>query len=152
DAVRPGGAVFRLEGEKAVEEVESLDAGVLHVPADGPNPGDRVTVGAVIGYLLQPGEAPPAGPAVPGVAGGGAPADPRPPAAPVGVSMAPPPAPAISPRARRLARRLGVDWSSLRGSGRAGRIRERDVAAAAGPAADCVIPFTPIRKTIAARM
>ncbi|MBX9625283.1 MAG: lipoyl domain-containing protein [Gemmataceae bacterium] len=56
EAVRPGDRVFQLEGDKAVEEVESLDGGVLHIPADGPKPGDRVKVGAVIGQLLQPGE------------------------------------------------------------------------------------------------
>src|SRR3954451_17644782 len=62
DAVRPGDAVFRLEGEKATEEVESLDTGTLHIPATGPKPGDRLPVGAVIGYLLRPGEAPPTEP------------------------------------------------------------------------------------------
>ena len=56
--VRPGDPLFRLEGEKAAEEVESLDAGTLHIPATGPQPGDRLAVGAVIGYLLQPGELP----------------------------------------------------------------------------------------------
>jgi len=153
DVVRPGDAVFRLEGEKAVEEVESLDAGVLHVPAGGPKPGDRVTVGAVIGYLLQPGEAPPAGVVASGdreVAGVtvAPPATSRSPLA----STEPFSRVAITPRARRLARRLGIDCSTLRGSGRGGRIRERDVAAAAGPAAGRVIPLTPTRKTIAARM
>jgi pyruvate dehydrogenase E2 component (dihydrolipoamide acetyltransferase) len=59
DAIRPGDVVFRLEGEKATEEIESLDAGTLHIPADGPKPGDRIKVGAVIGYLLQPGESVP---------------------------------------------------------------------------------------------
>ena len=39
--------------------------------------------------------------------------------------------PAISPRARRRADELGVDYSSVRGSGPRGRIIERDVVAAA---------------------
>src|SRR5436305_15303428 len=59
DAVKPGDAVFRLEGEKATEDVESLDAGTLHIPANGPKTGDKLAVGAVIGYLLQKGEAAP---------------------------------------------------------------------------------------------
>src|SRR6185503_15677227 len=59
DAVKPGDAVFRLEGEKATEDVESLDAGTLHIPANGPKPGDTLAVGAVIGYLLCEGEAAP---------------------------------------------------------------------------------------------
>ena len=44
-------------------------------------------------------------------------------------------APRSSPRARRKARELGIEWSTVAGTGRSGRIRERDVlAAAAGPA------------------
>lgn len=148
DAVRPGDVVFRLEGEKAVEEVESLDGGVLHVPAGGPRPGDRVAVGAVIAYLLQPGEEPPIAPTAPVVPRGEKPVEPGPSPGPVEMTRAHLPAPAISPRARRLARRLGIDWSNLPGSGRTGRIRERDVAAAA----DRVIPLTPVRRIIAARM
>src|SRR5215213_2785401 len=57
DAVRPGDAIFRLEGEKTAEDVESLDAGTLRFPANGPKPGDKLAVGAVIGFLVQPGEA-----------------------------------------------------------------------------------------------
>ena len=38
----------------------------------------------------------------------------------------------ISPRALRVAAELGVDWTSVSGSGRTGRIRERDIRAAAG--------------------
>ena len=40
--------------------------------------------------------------------------------------------PAISPRARRVAESAGIDWRSLKGSGRSGRIVERDVLEAAG--------------------
>jgi pyruvate dehydrogenase E2 component (dihydrolipoamide acetyltransferase) len=36
-----------------------------------------------------------------------------------------------SPRARRKALELGIDWTTVEGSGRSGRIRERDVLAAA---------------------
>jgi pyruvate dehydrogenase E2 component (dihydrolipoamide acetyltransferase) len=183
EAVRPGDAVFRLEGEKSVEEIESMDAGVLHIPMDGPKPGDRVLVGVVIGYLLQPGEAVPesekpitrepvtllsepvASPAVRRMArergidlekisgsgpGGRITAEDvsQPQASARNTS-------AISPRARRLATRLGIDWSKVQGSGRTGRIRERDIAAVApSPSVPTgsVVPFTPIRKTIAARM
>ena len=44
--------------------------------------------------------------------------------------------PAISPRARRAAETAGIDWRSLRGSGRSGRIVERDVLEAATDGAD----------------
>src|SRR3954470_11256545 len=64
DTVKSGDAGFRLEGEKATEDIESLDAGTLHIPADGPKPGDKIAVGPVIGYLLREGEAAPSvGPA-----------------------------------------------------------------------------------------
>jgi pyruvate dehydrogenase E2 component (dihydrolipoamide acetyltransferase) len=52
EMVRPGDALFRLEGEKATEEIETLDGGVLRLRPDGPKVGDTVTVGAVIGHLL----------------------------------------------------------------------------------------------------
>src|SRR5262245_59683841 len=58
--VKPGDSVFRLEGEKATEDIETLDAGTLHIPATGPKPGDKLAVGTVIGYLLQEGETAPA--------------------------------------------------------------------------------------------
>jgi pyruvate dehydrogenase E2 component (dihydrolipoamide acetyltransferase) len=43
-----------------------------------------------------------------------------------------PDVPAISPRARRAAEAAEIDWRSLKGSGRSGRIVERDVLEAAG--------------------
>lgn len=148
EPVRAGDVIFGLEGEKATEEVESLDAGTLHIPASGPKPGDKIAVGAVIGYLLQAGESSPdVGPVespasrererleiVPPIAHG--PGSPR-------------ATPAITPRARRLANERGIDWSRVRGSGSSGRIRERDIAA---HATEPVIPITPIRRAIAARM
>ena len=198
DAVKSGDAVFRLEGEKATEDIESLDAGKLHIPADGPQPGDKIAVGAVIGYLLQAGEAVPALPTSPreGEAPaepipfsspreGEAPAEPVPfsspregeaPAEPIpfsspreGEATAEPipfhsagatpsqeanTAPAITPRARRLAARLGVDAAHVRGSGRNGRVRERDVAARepASPDAARMLLLSAARQSIAARM
>ncbi|MGH2549703.1 MAG: 2-oxo acid dehydrogenase subunit E2, partial [Thermomicrobiales bacterium] len=47
--------------------------------------------------------------------------------------------PAISPRARRIASELGVDWVVIAGSGSSGRIVERDVRALAAA--------TPVRET-----
>ncbi len=44
--------------------------------------------------------------------------------------------PAISPRARRVARASGIDWTLLKGSGRSGRIVERDILKAARKQAD----------------
>jgi pyruvate dehydrogenase E2 component (dihydrolipoamide acetyltransferase) len=155
DAVKPGDAVFRLEGEKATEDVESLDSGTLHIPASGPKTGDRLAVGAVIGYLLREGEsAPPEG----GRAGGAISLiTPRSVTQDVTQNQRAdvPRSPrelAITPRARRLAARLGVDASQLRGTGRNGRVRECDVVAAGSSAPQQMVPLTATRKAIAARM
>jgi pyruvate dehydrogenase E2 component (dihydrolipoamide acetyltransferase) len=63
--------------------------------------------------------------------------------------------PAISPRARRIAHDLGIDWTRLKGTGRTGRIRERDVRAALNKEStgtDRPQPLTPARRAIAAKM
>lgn len=109
DQVQPGDALFVLESEKAAENIEAIDAGILHIPADAPNPGDKVKVGQVIGHLLATGETAPT-------------------ASPV-KAMAPPvsvAAPA-GPAARRLARELGVDLAGAAGTGAGGRITESDI-------------------------
>ena len=49
--------LFELEGEKAVQEIGSLDAGTLYLTPDSPAIGSTVLVGALLGYLLAPGEA-----------------------------------------------------------------------------------------------
>jgi pyruvate dehydrogenase E2 component (dihydrolipoamide acetyltransferase) len=58
----------------------------------------------------------------------------------------------ISPRAKRVAAELGIDWTGLQGSGRTGRIRERDVRAAAPTAQGTTVGVSSIRRTIAKRM
>jgi len=82
EAVRAGEPLFSLEGDKATQDVESIDPGILKIPPTAPVVGDRLLVGAVIGYLLQPGEADPAEAAAPasgaspeGDASGRSPAD-----------------------------------------------------------------------------
>lgn len=136
EEVRAGEILFTVETEKAVHEVESFEVGILHIPPDAPPPGVTVPVGTVLAYLIQAGEPVPSG----HLRDGGTP----PPAGtvqPVKVvqpTTSPEPAvavdghvPAISPRARRVAAELGVEWTNLRGSGRTGRIVEHDVRAAA---------------------
>ena len=183
-AVQEGDLLFVLESDKAAQEVESMDAGILRIPPYAPKPGDTVVVGQLLGYLVEEGEPVPSPSA----------ATPKAAISPMGESKsleeavhigaeirekdAGPAARkedekskgkqvsvAISPRARRLARELDLDWSTIRGSGRGGRIRERDIRAAA-PAlsstrsapdqqtagAGQTVPVTPIRRTIAERM
>ena len=134
DPVRAGDVVCVIESDKAQVEVESFDAGVLRVPPDSPPPGLKVPVGTLLAYVLAPGEALPVG-----RSRAGAPPDSDQAAAPdsavpAPAAIAPPGAPgrelAASPRARRVAAELHVDWTALRGSGRTGRIVERDVRAA----------------------
>jgi pyruvate dehydrogenase E2 component (dihydrolipoamide acetyltransferase) len=149
--VNPGEALFTLEGEKATEDIECLDKGVLRIAPGGPSAGDKVAVGAVIGYVTEANEkwgARFAG-AIPAET-----AAENAPAASVSL-MAPaeraPHHPAASPRARRVARELGVNWTQIQGGGKTGRIREQDVRAAAGPA-PTQAAVSPLRKMIAERM
>ena len=166
ERVQAGEPLFTLEGEKAAQDVEALDSGILCIPTDAPRTGETVKVGQVIGFLLAQGEAAPASATEQARAPAGeAPRSdrlPRPagPAArrlarQLGVDLDAVPTPdptgrvvcediqraavhpratravvtqpLASPRARRRATELGIDWTALTGTGRAGRIRERDV-------------------------
>ena len=167
ETVKEGEPVFLVESEKAEQEVESLESGILRIPADGPQPGDVLPVGTLIGYLVEPGEQAPssvksvgAAPPMPGSAG--TKADP----ASTGAAAVPTPAekpreeraarPSISPRAKRIAKELGVDWKKVQGMGREGRIVEEDIrAAASGAAAASEAPPAAVgrlRKRIAQRV
>jgi 2-oxoglutarate dehydrogenase E2 component (dihydrolipoamide succinyltransferase) len=59
EPVRAGDMLYRLESDKATEEVECLDAGILHISRSGPKDGDTIAVGVLIGHLLQAGESAP---------------------------------------------------------------------------------------------
>jgi len=142
DRVKPSEPLFELEGEKSVEPVESIDGGILHVPAGAPGEGAVVKVGTLIGWLLADGEAPPVyapeatpAPAAAPAASLGQPSPAAAYAAQTPSSPLTPPAPRptgpvggpTSPTIRRLARELGVDVATVAGSGRAGRIMADDV-------------------------
>jgi pyruvate dehydrogenase E2 component (dihydrolipoamide acetyltransferase) len=136
DRVRKGEPLLEIETDKAVVEVES--------PADGILAGIKATAGAdipvgqTIAWIVAPGELPPLESAW---AGPGARAASR------AKTESSQPATAsaqaasfnarISPKARRLAKEMAVDLSSVRGSGSGGEILASDVqAAAAAPAAE----------------
>jgi pyruvate dehydrogenase E2 component (dihydrolipoamide acetyltransferase) len=155
DRIAPGDTLFVLESEKAAEEIESLDRGVLRIPPDAPKPGDKVLVGQVLAYLVAEGEAAPLAQVQRRKAETTAPdqqgriTEERTPSA----TAADRRTPAISPRGRRAASELGVNWSGVKGSGRNGRIRERDIRAAAAERTDGrLIPHSNHRRVIAARM
>jgi pyruvate dehydrogenase E2 component (dihydrolipoamide acetyltransferase) len=172
EAIRAGDPLFTLEGEKAAQDIEAIEAGTLRIAATAPAAGEVVAVGTVIGHLLgagesvsdgeektpigsvQPVHAEAAGRVAAGVNGSESVGSP---------SSRGGDRPRISPLARRLARELGVDWTRLVGSGCTGRIRKADVLAAASavgasarpvapPLAGKSIPIGPTRRTIAARM
>lgn len=210
DFVARGDLLFVLESDKAAQEIESLDEGILHIPPDAAKPGDTVAVGQVIGVLLSKGEAPPSKSGDVASGANGAAANTRPAAAPQSAPAAGGPAArrqarklnqqaasaangagahtavsstpvaqaapvaatpiqsissqtqtAVTPRARRVAGELGVELQGLAGTGRGGRVRERDVRAAAerGIAPRVVanngakpVATSNIRRTIARRM
>jgi pyruvate dehydrogenase E2 component (dihydrolipoamide acetyltransferase) len=155
DRIAPGDTLYVLESEKAAEEIESLDEGVLRIPSDAPKPGDKVLVGQVLAYLVAEGEAAPLARVQQRKAENTAPDQKgRIPEERTSIATATDRrAPAISPRGRRVASELGVTWSGLKGSGRNGRIRERDIrAAAAGRTDGRLIPHSNHRRIIAARM
>ena len=57
--VTVGQPIYSLESDKVTMDVESLDAGTLHIPDDAPAAGATVTVGQLLGHLLQADEASP---------------------------------------------------------------------------------------------
>jgi pyruvate dehydrogenase E2 component (dihydrolipoamide acetyltransferase) len=150
DTIRAGDPLFRLEWEKATQDIEAIDQGTLRIPPHGPNVGDPLAVGSVIGYLLGPAETE--------LPASGLQAPPRqvPSATGAPTTMTTNPAnvshrarsrrgePRISPLARRLARQLGIDWPSVEGTGCTGRIRKADILAAAGAHATPNKPAAPL--------
>lgn len=141
DPVTAGEILFEVESDKAVQEVEAMESGVLRIPAESPPLGTHVPVGTLLAWLVKSGEQLPSGAAnapqgpVPTIA-----APPVPVSGPAGSqpggALRPPTGKRtrISPRAKRVASELGVDWTPLSGSGSSGRILERDVRQAAAAA------------------
>ncbi len=159
DAVQAGEHLFTVEGDKATEEIESFDSGVLHIPPTAPKPGDTVTVGALVGYILQPGEAAPQV-AQPSLVTPQTSNVEREPSSvkresstvesPSSTVHRPSSTVAISPRARRVAKELDIDWATLTGSGSTGRIIERDIRAAASQRiATAKVRVTPVAQRLA---
>jgi len=123
DFVRAGEVLFELEGEKAAQEIESLDSGILRIPPNAPREGALVPVGVLLGYLVAEGETLPVETTAPTAA----------PLAVSPVASKPTEAPATkrlqpvaSPAARRLAREMGVNVSSAT-AGNGGRVTTADV-------------------------
>ncbi|MBL9128268.1 MAG: lipoyl domain-containing protein, partial [Verrucomicrobiales bacterium] len=54
--VQPGELLFSIEGDKAIQEIEAIDGGILRIAPNAPKPGDPVRVGDVLGHLLASDE------------------------------------------------------------------------------------------------
>jgi pyruvate dehydrogenase E2 component (dihydrolipoamide acetyltransferase) len=126
--IRAGEPLFELEGEKAVQEIEAVDSGVLRLAPDAPAAGSVVAVGRVIGFLLEDNETAPNAP--PAAASNAEPTE-RKPGSPTTPSTANAAAPVASPSVRRLARELGVPLAAAAPAAGADRITARDVRAVA---------------------
>lgn len=166
--VEAGTPLFEMEGEKAIQEIESLAAGFLRIADDAPTANSTVNVGRLLGYLLEKNteDTPPEGKTNPSSEQTELPKSDSQTPKTVQASVASTTTThtqnltqaqtsanrerrhRCSPRARRLAQRLGIDIRSLQGTGRGGRIREADVQAARPQS----VGFTPRRKAIAERL
>jgi pyruvate dehydrogenase E2 component (dihydrolipoamide acetyltransferase) len=144
DRVIKGEPLLEIETDKAVVEVEAAADGILAgIKASA---GDDIPVGQTIAWIVAPGEELPAESesAMPAARAGShsavSPVNDQPHAAIAQNISTPAPAASagakISPKARRLAKELGVDIATARGSGSDGEILALDVqAAAATPSA-----------------
>jgi pyruvate dehydrogenase E2 component (dihydrolipoamide acetyltransferase) len=125
DRVARGDIIAEVETEKGLIDVEVFVSGVLERILV--SPGATVPTGTVLAAIREDGAPAVVGPtaaapAAPPVAPPPAPA----PAAPAGVTRA-----RVSPLARKLAVTLGVDPTTLRGTGAAGAVTREDVERAA---------------------
>jgi pyruvate dehydrogenase E2 component (dihydrolipoamide acetyltransferase) len=141
DTVAKEEPLFVVETDKSAVEVGAPASGVLSRIIV--QVGQTAPVSAPIAVIAQPGEAVaevetpsavPAGGQAPSTAPSAAPSAPS--SAAAAAPSAPSPGPAgdrkaVSPRARMVAQELGVDISSIGGTGPGGRVVERDVRAAA---------------------
>ncbi|MFZ1142582.1 MAG: dihydrolipoamide acetyltransferase family protein [Candidatus Sulfotelmatobacter sp.] len=139
DRVTKGEPLLEIETDKAVVEVEAPADGILAgIKAAA---GADIPVGQTIAWIVAPGEATPvesASSAPAARAGSHAKTESsHAGATPASSSVqAPTYSAKISPKARRLAKELGVDVATVRGSGSGGEILASDVQAAAStPAA-----------------
>ncbi len=167
DPVTKGDILFVLETEKVTFEVEAPEDGTIGKILVKEQ--ETVPIGAIVAYLLKPGESAAAITATPAAAPRAEAASPAPAAA--SAAAAAPAAPAggrvkASPLARKVAREYGIDLAAVAGTGPGGRVLRQDVEkakaagiqkpAAAAPAAPAaeekLVPFTGMRRTIAKKM
>jgi pyruvate dehydrogenase E2 component (dihydrolipoamide acetyltransferase) len=151
ESVSKGEPLLEIETDKAVVEVEAPGDGILAgITAEV---GAVIPVGETIAWLVAPGEQPPAKVATSAAAarvttgtvqqGAG-------PFAAAAAVKASAVAPQISPKARRLAKELGVDIGRIRGTGPEGVITSEDVHSKGTAAAGAVPAMASGAETLSA--
>lgn len=159
DRVEKGEGIVEIETEKVTFEVEAEGSGILSKVMV--SEGDEVPVGAVIAFILQPGEEAPEVPE-PVVVAKEEPAQVEAPKPSREISAV-----KASPVARKMAQEHGIDLSVVKGTGPDGRIVREDVQKAIdeskvtvtqpvreepGLVEEETLPLSSMRKTIARRM
>jgi pyruvate dehydrogenase E2 component (dihydrolipoamide acetyltransferase) len=125
ERVTKGEPLLEIETDKAVVEVEAPGDGILAgITVDV---GAVVPVGQTIAWLVALGEKPPAMTVTAAPAARASSSAERAAAAAQATEQRVGAAPQISPKARRLAKELGVDISKIRGTGPDGTITSEDV-------------------------
>jgi pyruvate dehydrogenase E2 component (dihydrolipoamide acetyltransferase) len=150
EQVTKGEPLLEIETDKTVVEVEAPGDGLL--AGITAKIGDEIPVGQTIAWLVKPGEQPPTATQTTSPSARATTAPDRTPSAapPAAEGHAAAAAPQISPKARRLAKELGVDFTRIRGTGPDGTISSEDVQAAANskkdvaPTAAAVVAIEPL--------
>ncbi|HEV8458289.1 MAG TPA: biotin/lipoyl-containing protein, partial [Methylomirabilota bacterium] len=127
DVIKEDAPLLEVETDKAQVEIPSPMSGrveKIHV-----QPGQTVKVGAVLVTFADADGGGPTRAAAPAAAKAAAPATPAPATSAARAEGGPV---AATPATRRLARELGVDLATVRGSGPGGRVTDDDVRGAAG--------------------
>jgi pyruvate dehydrogenase E2 component (dihydrolipoamide acetyltransferase) len=142
DSIAKGEAIAEIETDKVVLELEATADGILAGVTAAP--GDVVQVGKTIAWIVARGERPPVeaetfAPAARTMTA--TPAAPPTLSSPATVNRQEVPEAKASPKARRMAKELGVDLTKVRGTGPGGTISGEDVEAAA-KASPAPVPAT----------
>ena len=155
DPVANGDQLVEIESAKVNAEVESTADGTLgRIDVEA---GRIVDVGTVLGYVLEAGDSESDLPDVAPVVGSASTPAPVVAAKSPSVPSATPKGgkQVVTPRARRLAKEIGVDLANVTGTGPSGRVTEDDVKSAAGSTssagtsnASLVESAVPVRETI----
>ncbi len=143
DSVRAGEPILVIETDKVAIEVEAPATGILR--GISAKPGDVIPIATTIAYILEPGEALPAG-EMPAPAPAAAPPPLEPPSS-GGEVLA-------TPVARNVAASSGLDLGAVAGTGPRGKVTRADVEAAlagrpTAPAGDGRVYATPAARRLA---